>query len=357
MSDETLFHLALEKPAAERPAFLEQACAGDDALRRRVEALLRSHETPDSFLVRPGGEPRGDHRLRPQPDRQRRPPGSTGREIDRSDADRRTARAASSAPTSCCSRSAREAWAPSTWPSRPTPVHRMVALKLIKAGMDSRQVLARFGAERQALALMDHPNIARVFDAGTTEQGLPYFVMELVKGIPITRFCDEHRLTTARATRAGHPGLPGRAARPPEGDHPPRHQAVQRPDRPLRRQAGAQGHRLRRGQGDRSAADRPDALHRVRCGRRHARVHEPRAGRAEPARHRHPQRHLQPGRAPLRALDRLDSAGSQAAEAGGDSGNAAGDPRGGVAPAEHATLDDRGAADRSRRVATSSREN
>jgi serine/threonine protein kinase len=72
----------------------------------------------------------------------------------------------------------------------------MVALKLIKAGMDSRQVLARFGAERQALALMDHPNIARVFDAGTTEQGLPYFVMELVKGIPITRFCDERRLTT-----------------------------------------------------------------------------------------------------------------------------------------------------------------
>src|SRR6202008_2105077 len=76
------------------------------------------------------------------------------------------------------------------------PVHRMVALKLIKAGMDSRQVLARFGAERQALALMDHPNIARVFDAGTTDHGLPYFVIELVRGIPITRFCDERRLTT-----------------------------------------------------------------------------------------------------------------------------------------------------------------
>src|SRR5207302_3165211 len=76
------------------------------------------------------------------------------------------------------------------------PVRRTVALKLIKAGMDSRQVLARFGAERQALALMDHPNIAKVFDAGTTDTGRPYFVMELVKGIPITRFCDERRLTT-----------------------------------------------------------------------------------------------------------------------------------------------------------------
>jgi hypothetical protein len=75
------------------------------------------------------------------------------------------------------------------------PVRRMVALKLIKAGMDSKQVLARFEAERQALALMDHPNIAKVFDAGTSPEGRPYFVMELVKGVPITTFCDEHQLT------------------------------------------------------------------------------------------------------------------------------------------------------------------
>ncbi|MFO0892608.1 MAG: protein kinase [Isosphaeraceae bacterium] len=75
------------------------------------------------------------------------------------------------------------------------PMRRTVALKLIKAGMDSRLVLARFNAERQALALMDHPNIARVLDAGASESGRPYFVMELVKGIPITRFCDERRLT------------------------------------------------------------------------------------------------------------------------------------------------------------------
>ena len=82
------------------------------------------------------------------------------------------------------------------WRARQTePVRRYVAVKLIKAGMDSRQVVARFEAERQALALMDHPNIARVFDGGTTASGRPFFVMELVKGVLITQFCDERRMT------------------------------------------------------------------------------------------------------------------------------------------------------------------
>src|SRR5262249_34435514 len=75
------------------------------------------------------------------------------------------------------------------------PVRRRVALKIIKPGMDSEQVIARFEAERQALALMDHPNIARVLDAGTTDSGRPYFVMELVDGVPITDYCDQARLT------------------------------------------------------------------------------------------------------------------------------------------------------------------
>src|SRR5262249_25278539 len=75
------------------------------------------------------------------------------------------------------------------------PVKRLVAVKLIKAGMDSKQVIARFEAERQALALMDHANIARVLECGTTGSARPYFVMELVKGVPITRYADEHRLT------------------------------------------------------------------------------------------------------------------------------------------------------------------
>src|SRR5262245_50744125 len=83
----------------------------------------------------------------------------------------------------------------SVWRARQgEPVKRFVAVKLIKAGMDSKQVLARFEAERQALALMDHPNIAKVLDGGLHE-GRPYFVMELVKGVPITEYCDHHRLT------------------------------------------------------------------------------------------------------------------------------------------------------------------
>ena len=90
------------------------------------------------------------------------------------------------------------------------PVRRTVALKLIKAGMDSRQVLARFEAERQALALMDHPNIAKVLDAGTTDHGRPYFVMELVKGVPITKFCDEQ---PARRPASGS-SCSSRSARP-----------------------------------------------------------------------------------------------------------------------------------------------
>src|SRR5208283_4274101 len=81
------------------------------------------------------------------------------------------------------------------------PVRRRVALKVIKLGMDTKQVIARFEAERQALALMDHPNIAKALDAGATDTGRPYFVMELVKGIPITRYCDENNLSTV--TRLG----------------------------------------------------------------------------------------------------------------------------------------------------------
>src|SRR5262245_34054929 len=75
------------------------------------------------------------------------------------------------------------------------PMKRKVALKVIKPGMDTRQVIARFEAERQTLGLMDHPNIAKVLDAGTTQTGRPYFVMELVRGVPITAYCDQHQLT------------------------------------------------------------------------------------------------------------------------------------------------------------------
>jgi len=101
------------------------------------------------------------------------------------------------------------------------PVRRKVALKVISPdGLDN--VLARFEAERQALALMDHPNIAKVLDAGTTPSGRPYFVMELVKGIPITKFCDERKLSI-RERWSCLARVPGHPARAPERDHPPRH--------------------------------------------------------------------------------------------------------------------------------------
>ena len=92
------------------------------------------------------------------------------------------------------------------------PIRRQVALKIIKPGMDSKRVIARFEAERQALALLDHPNIAHVHDAGTTEAGRPYFVMEYVKGSPITDYCDRHTLS--------------RPSCPPKRDHPSGSQTV-----------------------------------------------------------------------------------------------------------------------------------
>ena len=107
------------------------------------------------------------------------------------------------------------------------PVRRRAALKIIKLGMDTKSVVARFEAERQALALMDHPNIARVLDAGATESGRPYFVMELVRGIKITEYCDQHELDTRRAAQALHPSLPGRSTRASKRRDSPGHQAVQ----------------------------------------------------------------------------------------------------------------------------------
>ena len=119
------------------------------------------------------------------------------------------------------------------------PIRRRVALKIIKPGMDSRQVVARFEAERQALALMDHPNIATVLDAGVNETGLPYFVMELVRGLPITEYCDAAKLTPDQRI-AVHCGLPGGPARPSEGHYPTGSEAFQCDGHAARRKAGSQ---------------------------------------------------------------------------------------------------------------------
>src|SRR5262245_16500329 len=172
--NEAIFHAARESPDPERRReYVRQACGGDEARIAHVEALLAAADTPDSLLDRPAGSDPVATIDRPAPEG----PGAVigaYRLIE---------------PIG-------EGGMGTVWMARQTePVKRLVALKLIKAGMDSRQVIARFEAERQALALMDHANIARVLDAGTSSAGRPYFVMDLVKGVPITKYCDEHHLT------------------------------------------------------------------------------------------------------------------------------------------------------------------
>jgi tetratricopeptide (TPR) repeat protein len=179
MSERDIFIAALQQEdPAQRQDFLDEACAGQPELRRQVEDLLRLYQDAGSFLEKPAAEPP-----------------ATGAFQD-------GAEQASSleVPGSLIGpykliEPVGEGGMGSVWMAQQSePVKRLVALKLIKAGMDTKQVIARFEAERQALALMDHPNIARVLDGGTSG-GRPYFVMDLVKGVPITRYCDEHHLT------------------------------------------------------------------------------------------------------------------------------------------------------------------
>ncbi len=184
MSEETLFHDALARPAAERAAFLDAACAGQPQLRAAVEALLAAHEASASLLDQPPGK----YTLEPDagpshlvPTTPYFPPIEPGVVIG----GRYTLQ-----------EKIGEGGMGEVWVAKQTePVKRKVALKLIKAGMDSKAVLTRFEQERQALALMDHPNIARVLDGGLTPSAQPFFVMELVNGLALTKFCDEARLT------------------------------------------------------------------------------------------------------------------------------------------------------------------
>jgi hypothetical protein len=170
MTVEDLFRAAVQKhTAAERAAYLDVACAQDAGLRAQVEGLLRAHAEADSVLFEPLVQSMTT--CEPMPSVQ-----ETGTVIG---------------PYKLLQQIG-EGGMGIVWMAEQTqPVQRKVALKVIKPGMDSGQVIARFEAERQALALMDHVNIARVLDAGTTQSGLPYFVMELVHGVPITKYCDD----------------------------------------------------------------------------------------------------------------------------------------------------------------------
>ncbi|HEY3245228.1 MAG TPA: tetratricopeptide repeat protein [Phycisphaerae bacterium] len=198
---EELFHAALDRTEHERANFVESACGNDPPMRAALLELLAGHARVNSRFINPVASPT-------HPDQPPEPRCASG------ETDLVNAAAAAAALVTGTT--------PPTLTERPgtvigrykllqevghggfgtvfmaeqrEPVVRKVALKVIKLGMDTRQVIARFEAERQALAMMDHPNIARVLDAGATDSGRPYFVMELVRGDPLTRFCDENCLS------------------------------------------------------------------------------------------------------------------------------------------------------------------
>ena len=163
--------IELETPES-RQSFLDQACGEDIELRRQVERLVDAHFRGGSIVDSP------NHEFAPtvMPENQEKPGCRIG-------------------PYKLLQQIGEGGMGVVYMAEQEVPVRRRVAVKIIRPGMDSRQVIARFEAERQALAMMDHQNIARVLDAGTTESGRPYFVMELVHGVPMTKYCDDNRLT------------------------------------------------------------------------------------------------------------------------------------------------------------------
>ncbi|HEV3166996.1 MAG TPA: serine/threonine-protein kinase, partial [Isosphaeraceae bacterium] len=172
-TEKSIFLRAIELTSAEeRASYLDSACGDNLALRQEVEALLRSHKQHIALLDMPdAATPTVD--LQPI----REGPGTV------------------IGPYKLLEQIGEGGMGVVYVAEQTEPVRRRVALKIIKPGMDTKQVIARFEAERQALAMMDHPNIARVHDAGATESGRPYFVMELVRGMPITDYCDREQLS------------------------------------------------------------------------------------------------------------------------------------------------------------------
>jgi serine/threonine protein kinase len=200
MNEETLFQEALSRPPEERAAFLEEACAGRPELRAAVEALLAAHEKSDNILDKPPAQTvdSGTGQAGADATRDHTPEPSNASSAGTATADYCPMSQAGMVIAGRYTLQERigQGGMGEVWVAKQTePVKRRVALKLIKTGMDSKAVLARFEQERQALALMDHPNIGKVLDGGMTPTGQPFFVMELVNGLPLTKFCDEARLT------------------------------------------------------------------------------------------------------------------------------------------------------------------
>ncbi len=176
---------ALDLPPGERAAFLDEACAGDAALRTEVDSLIAAEDASGDFIVEPvlrvptsapsvAGQPPGDN-------------DNIGRALGAYVIERRLGHGGMGT-VYLARRADRE-------------FERQVAIKMIRGGMDSELVVRRFRHERQILATLDHPHIAALFDGGTTPDGLPYFVMEYVAGTPIDRYADEHMLNTADRLR------------------------------------------------------------------------------------------------------------------------------------------------------------
>ena len=175
--EEFLFEAALSKSSdEERAAFLDNMCRGNPDLRSRLDHLLEGHFQAGGFLA---SEPQKARAIPLSPPKEEQPVSAF---IGRYKLLEKIGEGGFG-----------EVW----MAEQREPVKRRVALKIIKLGMDTKQVVARFEAERQALALMDHPNIAKVLDGGATDTGRPYFVMELVRGIRITEYCDQHQLSTS----------------------------------------------------------------------------------------------------------------------------------------------------------------
>jgi serine/threonine protein kinase len=174
-SERTIFFGALDvDDPAQRARFLDQACENNPALRANVDALLQANEQSDHIIDRPPIEVADTADLIT----------SDNHWIDKQIGDYRLMEQIGEGGFGLVFVA-----------QQSKPVRRQVALKVVKPGMSSKEVIARFAAEQQAVAMMDHPNIAQVFDAGVTEDGRPYFVMELVRGVPINQFCDAHCLT------------------------------------------------------------------------------------------------------------------------------------------------------------------
>src|SRR6516164_7858856 len=189
--EESLFDEARElTDPARRRAFLDRACKGDMMLRKKIEKLLVACERADEFFAECTPALRARALTLPG----ETPPTTTGtNRVQIAHEEKPSTRIG---PYKLLQKIGEGGCGVVYMAEQEKAVRRRVALKIIKLGMDTKSVIARFEAERQALAMMDHPNIARVLDAGATETGRPYFVMELVYGVKITDYCDQNQLGT-----------------------------------------------------------------------------------------------------------------------------------------------------------------